>query len=153
MDESPFANFSHTHALYLEPYLNQYFKTYQHIITLDSIPMGPISPMVKRITSPNLSPFYSVGNYSSNNGMNDSCIFALLRYPCSNPKYSNIKRTDAFMGADDIPSIFGFLIANGYTINTDLVKMMNGSQIALGGTFSETRNSGARKLICMFSYL
>ena len=141
--ESPFANFSSSSsfciALYLEPYLNEYLKTYQHIITLDSMPTGPIAPMVKRMKASKLSSFYT----------ENDCLLALMRYPNNG---NNGKCNDAFMGADDIPSIFGFLQANGYTINTDLVKMMNGSQISLGGTFSGKRNSGTRKLICMFSY-
>ena len=152
--ESPFASFgssgsSYCVSLYLEPYLNEYYKTYQHIITLDTMPNGPIAPMVKMIRMPHLSPFYS-SNTGSNSGLNSQCLLALMRYPGSSG--NNIKASDAFMGSDDIPAVFGFLTANGYTINTDLVKMMNGSQIALGGTFSESRNSGIRKLICMFSY-
>lgn len=155
--ESPFANFSTTSgtsqcvALYLEPYLNSYLKTYQQIITLSAMPLGPISPMVKRIHFDNLSPFYSAGSFSTgSNGVN--CTLALMRYPNGNSLYSSNKSCDAFLGSDDIPAVFGFLQSNGYTINTDLVKMMNGSKIQLGGNFSENGKNGIRRLICMFTY-
>jgi hypothetical protein len=55
------------------------------------------------------------------------------------------------MGADDIPSIFGYLRTQGYSIDNDLTKMMNTSRVEIGGV-SEMRFSGDRKMICMFYY-
>jgi hypothetical protein len=55
------------------------------------------------------------------------------------------------MGADDIPSIIGYLRTNGYSIDTETTKMMNKSRVLIGGV-SDTRFSGDRKMICMFSY-
>jgi hypothetical protein len=50
------------------------------------------------------------------------------------------------MGADDIPAVFSYLAANGYTIETDLTKMMNKSRVTIGGDMSNKR------MICMITY-
>ena len=52
------------------------------------------------------------------------------------------------MGADDIPYLFGYLAENGYTIQTDLTKMMNKSPVQIGG-ISSRRVSGNREMICI----
>ena len=51
------------------------------------------------------------------------------------------------MGRDDIPSVFAYLRANGYTIDTEITKMMNKSGLMNGQT--EQRLSGERQLICI----
>jgi hypothetical protein len=55
------------------------------------------------------------------------------------------------MGADDIPSVLGYLKANGYTIDTDLTKMMFKSRVEVGGV-SNGRFSGDRKVICFVNF-
>ena len=143
--ESPFATANSSVVLYLEPLLNTYCKTYQNVITLSSIPSGPLADLVTPISSAKLSPFQdSVG----------SCVFVLLRYPknvCGGGRPS-FKNSDYFMGADDIPSVFSYLQSNGYSIDTDLTKMLNKSRITIGGV-SETRFSGDRKMICMIRHI
>jgi len=147
--ESPFKNHSSV-VMYLEPYLNSFTKNYQNIITLSDMPDGPLSNMVSMISSPKLSPFQYL-----NNGNNlNNCIFVLLRYPktvCGGGGNGRLKNSDFFMGADDIPSIFGYLRTNGYSIDTEITKMMNKSRVLIGGV-SDNRFSGDRKMICMFSY-
>jgi len=87
-------------------------------------------------------------------GGGGSCIFVLLRYPkqsCSGVGSGGLKNPDYFMGVDDIPSIFGYLRTNGYSIDTQITKMMNTSRVLLGGV-SDMKYSGNRKMICMFSF-
>lgn len=146
--ESPFKNHSSV-VMYLEPYLNTFTKNYQHIITLSDMPVGPLSNMVTTISSPKLSPFQYLNNCNNPN----NCIFVLLRYPKQSCGGGNgcLKNSDFFMGADDIPSIFGYLRTNGYSIDTEITKMMNKSRVLIGGV-SDMRFSGDRKMICMFSY-
>jgi hypothetical protein len=55
-----------------------------------------------------------------------------------------------FMGKDDIPAVFSFLLENGYQINTDLTKMLFDSRIDMGG-IADRRFSGDRKMICMIT--
>jgi hypothetical protein len=143
--ESPFAKTNtSTFILYLEPYLNTYYKSYQNIITLSSMPTGPLSNMVTTINTPKLSSFQTIGDFN-NNPFN--CTYVLLRYPVNSGK-NPLKCYDFFMGADDIPSIFAYLIENGYKIDTDLTKMLYKSPITIGGV-SDTRLSGNRKMIAI----
>jgi len=152
--ESPFAKHGQgsgsTFVLYLEPILNSYFQTYQNVITLDRMPDGPLADMVNVVDLPKLSPFQEAGVFSSPNfGRGGSCVHVLLRYRKSSGLFS-WKNSDIFMGADDIPSVLGYLKANGYTIDTDLTKMMFKSRVEVGGV-SDKRFSGDRKVICFVS--
>ena len=147
--ESPFAKHGQgsgsTFVLYLEPILNSYFQTYQNVITLDRMPGGPLADMVTVLDLPKLSPFQEAG-IGFGRGMGGSCVHVLLRYRKSSGLFS-WKNSDIFMGADDIPSVLGYLKANGYTIDTDLTKMMFKSRVEVGGV-SNGRFSGDRKVIC-----
>lgn len=145
--ESPFSKTNtSTFILYLEPYLNTYHKTYQNIITLSSLPAGPLSNMVTTVSSSKLSAFQTVGEFN-NNPFN--CMYVLLRYPVNNGQ-NYLKNVDSFMGADDIPSIFAYLVENGYKIDTDLTKMLYKSPVTIGGV-SDSRISGNRKMIAIIS--
>jgi len=143
--ESPFyKNNSQSIVLYLEPYLNTYYKNYQNIITLSNMPVGPLADMVTTISFPKLSAFQNASPFFSNP---NNCTFVLLRYP-KNSGY-NLKTTDCFMGADDIPAVLSYLRSNGYTIEIDLTKMLFKSRVLIGGV-SDSKMSGDRKMICSF---
>ena len=149
--ESPFSNSNSSFVLYLEPVLNTYYQTYQNIITISTMPSGPLSDMVTTINMPKLSPFQEFGQFSNPNfGRGFGCTFVLLRYPKSICGVSgNVgKNTDMFMGADDIPSVISYLHKHGYKVDTGITKMFFKSGINIGGV-SETRLSGNRKMICM----
>lgn len=150
--ESPFAAANSSVVLYLEPILNTYYKTYQNIITLSSMPQGSLADLVATIYTTKLSPFQQSGTFSSPGMYSANCVYVLLRYPkhmCGErPSFKNI---NYFMTADDIPSVFSYLQNNGYTIDTNLTKMLSHSRICIGGV-SETRISGDRKMICMISH-
>jgi hypothetical protein len=142
-----------TFIMYLEPILNPYLQSYQNIITLDRIPKGPLEDMVSTLNLPKLSPFLEAGVFSNPNigrSLLGSCAYVLLRYPktaCNNGAI-NWKCPDIFMGADDIPALFGYLKKNGYTVDTDITKMMFKGPVTIGGP-SQSRFSGDRKMICM----
>jgi hypothetical protein len=145
---SPFENTaSKSIVMYLEPYLNRYYKYYQNIVTLSGMPDGPLAEMVTTVSAPKLSPFQEASPFNNNP---HNCTYVLLRYPKSTVGGSQ-KRADIFMGTDDIPSIFGYLRTQGYSIDNDLTKMMNTSRVEIGGV-SEMRFSGDRKMICMFYF-
>jgi hypothetical protein len=144
--ESPFANKSV--CVYLEPFLNTYYKSYQNIITFNSIPAGPLANMVTPFSATKLSPFQQSGVFF----LPFNCTYILLRYPKSGfGNHSSLKNVDYFMGADDIPSLFSYLQNNGYIIDTDLTHMLQKSDVSIGG-ISEQRISGNRKFVCMFHY-
>ena len=146
--ESPFEKHGSgsTFVLYLEPILNPYFKAYQNVITLDRMPSGPLADMVNVVDLPKMSPFQEAG---FGHGLGGSCVHVLLRYRKSSGLFS-WKNTDIFMGADDIPSVLGYLRCNGYTVDTELTKMMFESRVDVGGV-SDKRFSGDRKVICFVS--
>jgi hypothetical protein len=145
--ESPFDNLRENgngsgkfSILYLEPILDSYSQTYKHVLTFSDMPEGPISDMVRRISLPRLSPFQTTGVDSP--FMN--CTFILSRYRNGS---GNCCRGKEWMGAEDIPSVFSYLVSNGYTIDTSLTKLLHKSEINFVKPLS-----GNRKMICMFSW-
>jgi len=121
MENEPCATF----VLYLEPFLNTYYKAYQNVITANVVPCGPFSHLVSKIS---ISAFQSMGQYASPFYRGFNCINVVTRYPGA-----CIKDAGAFMGQDDIPAILGYLIENGYTVDTALMNMLNISRIVMGG--------------------
>jgi hypothetical protein len=150
--ESPFSKSNQTFVLYLEPVLNSYYQTYQNIITVSTMPPGPLADMVTMINLPKLSPFHEAGRFSNPAfGRGFGCTNVLLRYPKTACGSGGGKNIDMYMGADDIPSVLGYLKTNGYNVDTSLTKMMFQGPIKIGGS-SETRFSGERKMICFASF-
>jgi len=146
---SPFDNYNSHCILYLEPFLNNFHKTYQNIITLSSMPDGPLADLVTTTSISKLSPFQQLNSISSNPS---NCTYVLLRYPKNNAgSMSSIKNAEYFMGHDDIPSIFSYLQSNGYEVDTKLTKMLFKSDV-VGGS-SQNSLSGNKKMICMIRYL
>jgi hypothetical protein len=143
--ESPFAASNTTFTMYLEPIRTNINKTYQNIITLSTMPPGPIADMVKPMSFDKLSPFQQNGPFYEGFG----CTNALLRYP--KQAKSSIKNGDYFMTTDDIPSVLSYLQTNGYTVDTNMTKLMFKSRVSMGGV-SESRLSGDRRMICMVNY-
>jgi hypothetical protein len=147
-------------TMYLEPILNSYYQTYQNVITLSSMPAGPLRDMVSMINPPKLSewatasPFYSNPGYGRGPG-GAGCVYVLLRYPIGRGGVSGYsafsKSTDMAMGNDDIPAVLNYLTVNGYTVDTKLTRMLQNSDVNIGGP-AELRLSGNRRLICMFTY-
>ena len=146
--DSPFEQYKgSTVSLFLEPILNTYYQTYQNVITLSAIPEGPLKEMVSTINTVKLSPFQFLP-ITSNNPSN--CIHVLCRYRTKNQQRNfSQKQSNYYMGRYDIPSIFAYLRANGYTIDTEITKMMNKSGLMNGQT--EHRISGERQLVCIIT--
>ena len=144
--ESPFANNNSTFVLYLEPVRNQYYKTYQNIITVSTMPPGPLEQLVKPLSFEKLSSFQQASPFYQ--GMN--CVHVLLRYP-KNQSYAPIKHGNSFMTAEDIPAVLSYLQNNNYVVDTNMTKLMFKSRIPMAGV-SEQRMSGDRRMICMVNY-
>jgi len=157
---SPFSSgsgVSGSFSLFLEPILNPYYKTYQNIITLNTMPPGPLEDLVAVVDLPALSPQVRAAAYSSPfyGGLGCTCAHVLLRYPKSvigGVGSGAFKNADNFMGADDIPAVFSYLQTHGYKVDTSLTKMMFQSRVVVGGV-SEKRLSGDRKLIAFVSLI
>ena len=146
--ESPFYSqniTTKTIILYLEPVLNTYYQTYMNILTVSSIPSGPLSKMVFPIRVDKLSPFQALPPGS--NCPFPQCTLVIGKY-MAKPVMNNI---DTFMCAEDIPALFSYLETNGYIIDKSLTHMLVDSKINIGGV-SNCKYSGNRQMVCMFSY-
>jgi len=147
-EDSPFSTCS-SFVLYLEPIYNSFAQTYQNVITLNCKPPGPLSNMITSIQLPKLSPFQEPGPMFDMN----TCTYVLLRYPVSKvgSGYGIFINNYALMGADDIPSVFGYLQNNGYKIDTSTTTMLQDGRVLIGGV-SDRRYSGNRRMIAMVQY-
>jgi hypothetical protein len=128
--------------MYLEPVLNSYYKTYQNIITLSSIPNGPLKNMVTCIHPVKLSEFQDTSNMSG--------MYILLRYSKEDITNYTGKNANIYMSNDDIPDVLSYLMENGYVIDTKITSMMQKSKIQFGG--GGDNSYGKKRIICMFSY-
>lgn len=152
--ESPFyPSNNHTGAksfsIYVEPYLNTYFKTYQSIITFNAMPGGPLQKMVTTISSPKLSIFQQLGVMDNNVF---GCKYALMRYPVSSGSVS-IKYRDTFMTDTDVPALLDYLQSNDYIIETKLTRMLQHSGLAASNTSWNNSYSGKKILVCTVRYM
>jgi hypothetical protein len=153
---------SSTFVLYLEPILNTYYQTYQTVISISQMPAGPLRRMVSSINPPKTSefqtasPFYSNPTYGLGVGAGSAgCVMVLLRYPLGRGGISGysafVKDAGMVLGADDIPSLFSYLRERGYRIDTELTRMLQDSDVSIGGP-ATTRMSGNRRMIAMVHY-
>lgn len=110
-----------TYTVSSQPYYNSWDQSYMNIITINTIPIGPLSKLVTRIKSNRLSPFTE--HYNCNN----QCLLGFKSLNSCNNKTN-------LMTVDQIPDLFYFLSTNGYNIDTSLTKMMNSSQININDT-------------------
>lgn len=149
--ESPFypnnTTGSKSFSIYVEPYLNTFFKTYQSIITFNTMPAGPLQKMVTTLSSPKLSIFQQLGVMDDNVF---GCKYALLRYPVLSGNVS-VKYRDTFMTESDVTALLDYLISNNYTIETNVTRILQHS--GLGTNNNSSSYSGKKILVCMARYM
>lgn len=142
MNGSPFYNDNNNcFSMFLESILDSYSQTYLQVITLSSMPSGPLASMVKMIHLPKLSPFV-VTNH--NECQHDNCLYVLFRYPTE--MCNSLKNTSNYMFSHDIPAVFSYFTDNGYIVDKDVSKTMNNSHVSVGSTGSN------RRFICFVNY-
>lgn len=137
--ESPFAKTNKSFVVYVEPFRNNYYKTYDNILTVSVHPPGALGEMVKEISFDKLSSFEKPG--SLNGGM--VCSHVILRYP-RNSINSTIKNPDMYMTSDDIPSLLSYLHENNYEVDTSMTRMLQQSRVP---------TMGNRRMVCMVKEL
>ena len=111
-----------------QPFYDSYNECYKNILTINTKPNPQelLSTIVKRIQTPQLSPFQQ----STSCCPIPKCIYALYK----------IHNNCELMTPDDIPELFNFLISNNYKIDTSITKMMNNSEVKM-----------TNKLVCFIS--
>jgi len=128
-----------SYILSIRVFLDTCNGCYKNVITINTLPEGPLRNLVGKLQMPQLSPFktqtactgcayvlYSANDgYTCNTGYNDK--------QCYN---GNI------MNESHIPELFSFLMSNGYTIDTGLTKLLNKSEIKMNDD----------KVLCFITY-
>jgi hypothetical protein len=131
-----------TITLFSQPFLDTYNQCYKNIVTINMMPQGPLSQLVRRVQFPPLSTFKQPGPCSRIN----NCGLALITLNGFFYNNNNCnKNCSNLMVVDEVPNLMSYLLSNGYTINTSITKMLNTSDIRF-----ETEN--ANKLICVVTY-
>lgn len=120
------------------PYYDHCTQCYKKVIKISPQPPAnsPLNEIIRRVGPIRLSPFQvdsafsgcSIGTCSSNLAL--SCNLIL----------TSIQNKHQLMCIDEIPSLFQFLILNGFKIDTSITKMMQASNVKLNND-----------LICFFS--
>ena len=110
-------------AFYIQPYYDSLNKQYFNIITVNTIPNGPLSNYIKNLQFKNLSPFSKNNTTCSN-----FCLYAIKNINNNN---NNNFSYNEFLCYDNIDNLIEFLLLNNYTIDKNLTKIMNNDKIYL----------------------
>jgi hypothetical protein len=127
-----------TISLFSQPYLDNSAGCYKNIITLNTLPQGPLGNFVKKIK---MSPLSHFKNYSNKCEMTNNCCLAL-----SNKCIYMLSDYTDLMMVDDVPNLISYLLENKYTIDTSITKMFNESDIRF-------KTNNANELICFITYM
>ena len=99
-----------TYQLRAVVYLDKRNDCYKKIVIINQKPQGPLQTLVRSLHIPKPSPFTTYNNCSPS----PYCHQAIM-HP-TKPK--------EFLCMNEIADLFSFLTTNGYTINTEITKMM-----------------------------
>jgi hypothetical protein len=138
-----------TMTVFLEPILNPYFKTYHNVLTISSIPDGPLADYVIKIQPTALSCFQKPLSVGYRNEF--SCMFVLVKQPVKTAGITSTswsKFPDFLMDEQDIPELFSMFVENGYKIDTELSRLLQDSKIDIGKSQRDNYRSG-KKFLCM----
>lgn len=117
-----------TYTLSLEPFYDTHHGCYRKVITIDRTPTGPLTGLVKKVKPALLSPFQKSF---------DPCC---KQKGCLDVIHAQ-GDVNNLLTVDDLPSLYSFLVTNGYTIDTAITQMMNQSEVRM-----------SNPLICFISY-
>ena len=136
-----------TISLFSQPYYDPCSQCYSNIITMNLPPCGPLLKLTRRIKNYPLSHFKIPNSCSSNLqtcGLGLRSIRFLPDFSFGNSYNSNYSYYD-LMTVDEVPDLFSFLLANGYSIDTRITNMMNQSSIRY-------KTNNANELIALITY-
>jgi len=99
-----------------EAYLDRFNECYKNILVISPKPTDiSLNLITKAISREKLSPFQEISPCCPL----DRCLYAFIHPNCE------------LMCVNDIAVLFGYLTSNGYTINTDLTKIMQDSDVKI----------------------
>jgi len=134
-------NIIHTmYSLVSVPYYDHLTQCYKKVIKISPPPPpnSPLNAIVKRVGPIRLSPFQVDSTFSGCGGGDGGCCSNLAQ--CCNLLITSVHDKHHIMCVDEIPTLFQFLIMNGFKIDTSITKMMQASNVKL-----------SNDLICFFS--
>jgi hypothetical protein len=128
------------YSLVSVPYYDHLTQCYKKVIKISPAPPAnsPLNAIIKRVGPIRLSPFQVDSAFSGCGGGGGGCCSNLAQ--CCNLIITSIQNKHHLMCVDEIPSLFEFLIMNGFKIDTSITKMMQASNVKL-----------SNDLICFFS--
>jgi len=123
------------YTLTTEPFYDTCSQCYKNIIVINALPNGPLRSIVRRVHLNKLGPNRDYSQCAPT----VKCKLALIGFEmgCCNNGGKN------WMTPNEIPDLFSFLIANGYTIDTSITNMMS---------LGEVKLSNNNKILCFISY-
>jgi hypothetical protein len=129
------------YSLVSVPYYDHLTQCYKKVIKINPIPPpnSPLNAIVKRVGPIRLSPFQVDSAFSGCGSGSGSGSCSNLSQSC-NLLITSINNKHHLMCIDEIPSLFEFLLTNGFKIDTSITKMMQASNVKL-----------SNDLICFFS--
>ena len=136
-----------TISLFSQPYYDPCSQCYLNIVTMNLPPRGPLHKLTRRIKIYPLSEFKEPSNCTrlQTCGLGLRSLRFLNVFGGFGVSGNNSQSCSDLMSVDEIPDLFTFLLANGYTIDTRITKMMNQSSIRYN-----TNNSN--ELIALITY-
>ena len=133
------------YSLVSVPYYDHLTQCYKKVIKISPAPPpnSPLNAIVKRVGPIRLSPFQVDSTFSGCGGGGCGgggvgCCSNLAQ--CCNLLITSVHDKHHIMCVDEIPTLFQFLIMNGFKIDTSITKMMQASNVKL-----------SNDLICFFS--
>jgi hypothetical protein len=112
-------NMASNFTIFSQPYYDTHKQCYKNIITINTIPNGPLKKLTKQIKLNKLSPFQVEGPCTPI----EKCTFALINM--------NHHCCGDLMTPDELPFLFSFLLSNGYQIETQLTKLLYQSDVKI----------------------
>lgn len=100
------------------PYYDRFNQCYKNILSVNSIPNGPLARLIRRIEYNKLSPFQQDGPCYKY----DKCKYAIV---------AGIDKCCEFMTQEQIYDLTSFLLSNGYQIENQVTNTLNNSQIKI----------------------
>ncbi len=119
-------------------YLNKLHKCYKKILVLDKEPSHPLRTITKRLHLPKVSPFKERTCCPSNK-MSDGtskCVWSVV----------DPDNTSEYLEPSNISNLFGFLLSNGYMVNSELTNIMK----TCSGN-SKSNSNAIANLICFIT--
>lgn len=116
-----------TFTISSRPFYDTYNKCYKNILVINGYPQGPLKQFTRRVQFADLSPYQKYQNNTPCNSI-DKCGLALVNFFGVSVCCNSFNGCD-LMSPNELNDLIGYLLNNGYQIETQLTNMLNNSPI------------------------